>query len=448
MSRYLLAAVLVVGLTAVGIAWWQHAEPSPWTTDSEEARTALEQGWEAYTKLYEAEAIEHYERAMEADPDFVLPRLMLARLLPFANERRRELIDATREADLELLSDRERFLVRYNLAMEDGQRPEARRLVEAFNDEHPKDPFGLHIRGGVELFTGDFELAEELYQRLVETEPNWVNAQNMLGYLAMRRGDFQEAENRFRTFQFIAPDQANPHDSLAELMALRGRYQEAEDELLKALDLRPDFLPAYNSLLRLALLDQSLDLARETTDRARQVPDLPPSIVQHGICLTELLQRSLESNRPEADSASQKPIGECHFWELRLALHQRQLLADGKLEQAVEIEQGIGDMLDGSRIRELGRSQDEALLAHLQGYRLAYEGDVEAALEKLWQVENLLGVQNLEEGQITLLNRLVLSQVLERAGDDTAARRIWSSMTAINPRFPELEPLLGLPRPG
>ncbi|MDY7093703.1 MAG: tetratricopeptide repeat protein [Acidobacteriota bacterium] len=448
MSRSLLATVLVIGLTAVGIAWWQNAESNPWTTDSEKARIALEQGWEAYTKLYHSEAAELYERAVEADPQWVVPRLMLARMLPFANERRRELVDAARQADLEALSDRERFLVEYNLAMEDGQRPQARRLVEAFNEDHPEDPFGLHIRGGVAMFTGDFEQAEELYQRLVETEPNWVNAQNMLGYLAMRRGDFQEAENRFRTFQFVAPDQANPHDSLAELMALRGRYQEAEDELQKALELRPDFLPAFNSLLRLSLLDQDLDLARDTVRRLREVPDFPPGLLKRGNCLIELLQTSLENRPPPADAGSTDPDNDCHYWYLPLALHQRQLLADGRRDQALALEQGMGEMLAESLTKEMRESQDQALLSHLQGYRLAYEGDLDGALEKLQAVEDLLGVENLESGQITLVNRLVLAQVLERAGDEDAARRVWNSMTAINPRIPELEPLLGLPRPG
>lgn len=448
MSRTLLAAVVVLGLAAAGAAWWQAGEASPWTTDSEEARSALEQGWEASTKLYETEAREYFERAIEADPDFLVPRLMLARQLPYDHERRRELMEPALHVDLETLSARERFLVQYHLAMSEGHRAEVRRLVEAFNDEHPDDPFGLHFRGTVAMFMGDYELAEELYHRLVETEPNWVNAQNMLGYLAMRRGDFQEAENRFRTFQFVAPDQANPHDSLAELMALRGRYQEAEDELFKALDLRPDFFPAYRSLLRLALLDQDVDLARATVLRARQVPDLPPEVAQRGTCLIELLESSLKSESPEANTGPREPSEECLYWNLPMLLRQRQLLAAGQRDEALMLEQGIEDMLAESLGREMGESRDQALLAHLRGYRLAFEGDLQGALERLRFVDNLLGVENLDDGQITLVNRLVLSQVLERTGDEAAARRLWNSITSVNPHIPELEPLLGLPRPG
>src|SRR4029078_10139489 len=80
--------------------------------------------------------------------------------------------------------------------------------------------------------------AEKTFQELLAIEPNWVDAQNKMGYLSMALGRFAESEDRFRTYRFVAPDQANPHDSLGELLVLTGRFDEAQSELHAALRIR------------------------------------------------------------------------------------------------------------------------------------------------------------------------------------------------------------------
>ena len=72
----LLAAVAVVALAAAGILL-AHRGEREWTTGSPAALAALEAGLAEEQKLYLEDAIAHYERALELDPDFVAAKFLL-----------------------------------------------------------------------------------------------------------------------------------------------------------------------------------------------------------------------------------------------------------------------------------------------------------------------------------------------------------------------------------
>lgn len=453
MSKYLVLALAVAAVAGV-VLYVQSAEPRRWTTDSPEALAAYERGLEADMKLYFGDAVEHYSQALAADPDFVLPRLRLARRLDWGSERKEELLDDLRAADLDRLSDVERFLVRYHLAREEGRRQDAERILADFAAEHPDEPFGLSEQAAAALADGRFDEAERFYAHLVETEPNWVNAQNMLGYLSMRRGDFLEAENRFRTFQFIAPGHANPHDSMAELLLLLGRYEEAEAELEAALALRADFTPAYTNLMRLALLEQDPLRAAEVVERA-EAAELPGHTLEHLRCTKALLDEALASARGETFEAQREPaardeeapgeFADCRLWYTPLALRHRLLLLAGDRQQALELEAKVA-ALTGSEDPPGEPKMDYGFLEHLRGYRFAAEGDYPAARIELERAGEIFSFPNLVIGMLNLRNRMLLAETYDRLGKEAAARRARTELDRINPRFRELEPLLGLPR--
>ncbi|MEJ2582369.1 MAG: hypothetical protein P8127_12175, partial [Acidobacteriota bacterium] len=67
-----LATVVVVGLGVTLVAVPSGPE---WTTSSPEALAEFEAGMDAEMKLYKDEAGEHFRRAFELDPDFVVAGL-------------------------------------------------------------------------------------------------------------------------------------------------------------------------------------------------------------------------------------------------------------------------------------------------------------------------------------------------------------------------------------
>jgi len=220
-------AVLVIGL--IGSVLFRDRQPK-WTTSSPEALAAFEQGLDARMSLYIEDAASFYSKAVELDPDFVAAKLGLLNSYYEKGEAREDLLRDLEAADLTDLTPREAFLVRYGLAKERGEPAAAQRILEEYLDRYPRDPFALSYFGEEAWQRIDLQEAERRFRRLLEVEPNWVMAQNRLGYLAMAGGRFDEAEDLFHTYKYIAPDQANPYDSLGELLILVGRYDEAREE--------------------------------------------------------------------------------------------------------------------------------------------------------------------------------------------------------------------------
>ncbi|MFQ5351125.1 MAG: hypothetical protein ACE5EG_11840, partial [Thermoanaerobaculia bacterium] len=139
MKRVLMVVLLLLAVAGAMMLMAKRSEPR-WSTDSPEALAALERGLAAQMKFYGADAQAGYKEALELDPDFVAAKVMV---LLHSYDRKGELAEELRQADLERLTSRERFLVRYVLARGEGDGEEADRIVRAFLEEHPEDPFAL-----------------------------------------------------------------------------------------------------------------------------------------------------------------------------------------------------------------------------------------------------------------------------------------------------------------
>jgi Tfp pilus assembly protein PilF len=294
MSRLWTGPLLVTGL-ALTLVLPGCGSESQWTTDSPQALEEFELGLEASMKLYHADAAEHFRKAIELDPGFVAAKL---RLLEYqqGEEERNEIISDLRQVDLERHTPLERFLVEYILARIDHESGTAEELLDDFLVDHPEDPFALAICSFEAWKSMDWPKAERHYRNLLDIDPNWVIAQNRLGYMAMAQGKFEEAEELFKTYKYIAPDQANPHDSLGELLTLLGRYDEAREELEQALAIKSDFCPSYQHLFDLAVLEGRTQNFEEIGRRAVENCEgeiLPLCLFSLDLLSREKLRRAL-----------------------------------------------------------------------------------------------------------------------------------------------------------
>ncbi len=256
MKRFLLG-LAALGAAAAATAVLVHLareRRGEWTTDSPAALAAFEEGLAARMKLYGRDAQAAFRRALELDPDFAAPRLML--LDTDDKAMTTELVRDLRAYDTTRLTERERFLVAHALDRLDHDEAAAAERIDRYIAAHPRDPWGHFLAGARAWESADRAAAETIYARLLEIDPNWVVAHNHLGYLAMAEGRFADAETHFRTYAFVAPDQANPHDSLGELLMLLGRYDEARAALELALEIRPDFCASYGNLFTIAMLER------------------------------------------------------------------------------------------------------------------------------------------------------------------------------------------------
>lgn len=437
-------AVLVAAGLAFGIAYYLLSSgPSAWTTRSQAALQEFEKGLEAYTREYRAEAVDHFGRALELDPEFVAAKLYLSSLYGAGvKDRAEELVAEIRAADLEPLHARERFLVRYWLAFHDGRHAEAEAVLDAFLAEYPTDLFGLQARCEQAWSAQDWEAARGCYERLIELHPNRVRAYEHLGFIAMAQGRFAAAEEHFLTYRYIAPDQAQPHTALAELLILLGRYEEAEASLERALAVKDDFCPAFRQLVRAYAFSGRPDEALAVLDRLAGVPACADLEEQGYFCRA---RAQVAFFRGDLEAAWRQIEGDClerlHGFDL-VAHHVA--VATGRLAAAEEMTRRLDEIAASMRQRGPDtRAWYVAARAHVDGVRRMAAGDYRAAAELLRRADEGLPYWTQELSAFKLLNCLFLARSLELAGDVAQARAVLEKLEAVNPRFAEHLPELG-----
>lgn len=428
--RYLWIVLLVVLLIS-GAAMLLFSKAPEWTSDSTEALAEFERGLDARMKMYNDEAGAHFARALELDPDFVAARLIY-RGCCVDHETRKTMIEELRQVDAEGLTARERFMLTYDLADADRKWDERDRLLDEYLDKHPKDPFALWMFASQAWEDADLSEAEHRYQRLLEVDPNWVQAQNRLGYIAMAQGRFDEAEQLFETYNYLAPDQANPHDSLGELLTLVGRYSEARKELEKALAIKPDFCASYRHLLMVAILEGSIDGTDQVVERASEFcPDRELEEMRcQALVWSDFFECNFEGPWQEDREECNKVSGDFSF------IHHRMELLTDRREEAMAREDRIRKEIEEVE-QETGRNfaYPRGFLHYMEGARLAIDRDYSAAAARFDEADNNLLYWFEGQGILKLYNRLHLAYALEKAGHEAEAIQVLAKVEAVNPEF-------------
>ena len=435
-KKWIAAAVALTVAGGVAAAWALHHAQPAWSTASPEALAAFEAAETAQSRLYFADARGHYLEAARLDPDFVMPKLKLVWNREYLEaETREEMLAELRHADREALTRRERFLLAYHLAALDGQGERADELLAEYLERRPDDPYAVELDCNQHWLLSRWDAADDCYQRLIEIDPNRLQAQNRIGYVGMATGDFETAEQQFEIYRYLAPDQANPYDSLGELMMITGRYRDAEAQMRRAIALKPDFCSSWRNLVRIRLLEGD-------PAGAEAVVEEMVATEGTGVCVEngrrqqaceldlwrELLERDWQAAAAKTDGC---PNGHLAF------------LANTYAGQP-EVAQAITARLL-QRIEQAGDRPPEVLVAltELQrGTTALHQGDAEAAVAHAEAADRHLLYWSLgDQWLLKLLNYRLLIDAHEAAGQTEAAQRARAELAAINPRVSELPPI-------
>lgn len=433
--------VLVIGVVvaaSLAATWLLVAQRQPaWSTSSEAALAEFELGLEAQGKVYSAEALQHFRKAVALDPDFTMARLF--ELLTSSESKdlshdRSAAVARLEKTDASGLKPRERFLLGYYSRMFRKDVEGAEKVLAAYLADEPEDPFALDILGRRQVSRRDWTAAEETFKRLARLAPNRVEAYNQLGYIALARGDFADAERMFRTYMYLAPDQANPHDSLAELLILAGRYDEAREQLEQALVDKPDFCVAFQHMQSLAVLQGSMDGMEEVVERASRAGCEAPVLARMR-CQTALW-RAVHAQDWEA--AWRVFAGECgsvlgeDILRFTAAAHTgRHAEAEAVLarySQAHEEEPA-----------SFKKSTITAARLFMQGQAELAAGRFAEAAERFAAADGHLTYRGVDDaGIFKLYNRQCCYRALLRAGATARAASVLAEIRAVNPPFAEL----------
>lgn len=434
MKRWMWLSLAAVVVAAAAVTLVALPKAPDWTSTSPEAVAAFQAGMDAQMKVYYEDSRRNFQRAVELDPDFVIANLMAIDMYRDDEKKAAAMWAKVENADLALLTPRERFYIQRARARHAKQPEEAQRLLDEYVAKYPNDPYILNQKAMETWLRGDLEDAERLYQRLVEIAPNWVIAYNQLGYINMMKGRFAEAEEYFKSYRFIAPDQANPHDSLGELFITQGRDDEARESLESAIRIKPDFWAAYEHLVLMQSSSGDFEGSRETIDRVRAAGG-PEDLVTSMECLvhyTELRNAGdWREIMAEADSKCVQGFKEgystvaTHFAACKL----------GEWEKAMEMEVETANLLE--KMGDHGNERDLMTLRgaflHMQGVRLALQGDYAEAEEKLRAADEGLTYVEAGVGMYKLFNRMILAEVLLADNQDAEAHGLLANVRAVNP---------------
>ncbi|MBT4501747.1 MAG: tetratricopeptide repeat protein [Gemmatimonadetes bacterium] len=215
----------------------------PITTTSPKALESFLRARDLSERLQGQESIQHYEKAIAADPDFAQAHLLFSLVQPSAKAFFSTLAKARALADQ--VSEGERLWI---LGFEAGvngfplkQRQYYQQLVELFpQDERAHNLFGNHFFG-----QQDYEKAITEYEKSLAINPDFSQPYNQLGYARRFLGDFVGAREAFEKYIELIPDDPNPRDSYAELLMKTGDYDASITAYRKALNLNPNFVASH-----------------------------------------------------------------------------------------------------------------------------------------------------------------------------------------------------------
>ncbi len=189
-----------------------------------------------------AEAVGHYEKALEINPDYAEADINLGRV--FLNEGR---LDEAAEY--------------FQRAIK--VKPAS---AEAQND------LGI-LRAGQGLTADAFQH----YQKAVELNPDFAEAYNNLAILLASQGRFAESEKNYQKTLELKPDYADAQNNFGILLARQGRLTEAMEHFKKALQIRGGSAEAENDL---GLLLVSLNQAGEAVPHYQKAIELKPDCAE------------------------------------------------------------------------------------------------------------------------------------------------------------------------
>ncbi len=388
LATLVLLPVLLVALLLVMLLGGSRRD---YTTSSRRAYELFQQARQEVNAFRYATADSLLKLALFDDPGFAAAHALRSGIL-------RQLGDTGRAAAEAALADSLRARVsdplerdRIALILLQGRSGSAARvdsLVARILSRDPDDLMALTVRAQ-RLFARRDPETEAAFHRILEIDPNYAPAYNLLGYLAAARGDYARAIDDLKTYAFLAPDQANPHDSLGEILWWAGRRDEAEREFLTALRIQPDFTWSRIHLGALYM------------DRGQ---------VRRGERILFDLHRLIAGT----------PL-DLELGQTMLRIYYNQLLYDRA--------RAVTDTL-------VRRHPDRRRLTYFLAIAEAATGDTTRARETFRALSRKLsegGEQ--KQGYLTMMRQQLDAVLAERRGDPATARAAWGALLSCSPHL-------------
>jgi tetratricopeptide (TPR) repeat protein len=211
------------------------------TTHSPEAYRHYVEGVDLNHKLYTAEAVRSFEKALEYDSTFAMVYYYLSRL------KDRDMIERALQYS-DKASQKEQYYIRLQQASVSGDSEGYVELLEKMTDLYPDEKEILFYAGVYEYGQANYEASLRHFNLAVVVDPLYKLAYNQLAYIHNNMGNFDQAIWAINKYISLAPDEANPYDTRGDIYASNGSLDKALESFRIALEKKPDFGASLRSL--------------------------------------------------------------------------------------------------------------------------------------------------------------------------------------------------------
>jgi tetratricopeptide (TPR) repeat protein len=263
---FLPVLLIVVFALALGGCGKKEEGKIPITTSSSEALSQFLEGRTLAENLRLTDAIGHFQKALEKDPNFAMAHLYLAQSAGTAKEFFDHMKQAVALSDK--ASEGERLWILGSQAGFFADPMKQRELYQKLVTLFPTDQRALMLLGTNYFGQQDYAKAIEYLKKATAIAPDYAPAYNQLGYAHRFLNQFADAENAFKKYTELIPNDPNPYDSYAELLLKMGRFDEAISQYQKALSRNPQFANSFTGIAAALMYTGKYDDARAELQKA------------------------------------------------------------------------------------------------------------------------------------------------------------------------------------
>jgi Flp pilus assembly protein TadD len=209
-----------------------------------------------------------------------------------------------------------------------GNLPQAEQLYQRIIQTNPTNADVHHLIGLVAFQLGRFQAAVQSIGQAIELKPNSVNYYCNLGLAHEAMGQIDEAVSCYQQALRVQTDFPDAHRNLGKAFLVQGRVEEAVKHCREAVRLRPEFAAAHNSLaITLLRSGQPQEAVTHCLEALRLKPDYVEALNNLGTAQKQL-GRLAEAQGSFEKALRLKPDYGVAHWN-----HSMMMLLNGDFER-------------------------------------------------------------------------------------------------------------------
>ena len=192
----------------------------------------------------------------------------------------------------------------------------AQNLYEKILKTNP-DHFGsIFYLGALFAKVNNFQEAKKLFKKATEIQPKFSPAYTNLGSVFQKLGELQQAANCCKKAIEIAPKNPIPHANLGVILKDLGEFEKAIDCCKRAIEIAPSYTSSYHNL---ALIFQELGEIQKAIDCYEELKQIEPNSLKVHQNLGRLyvvlgnIQKAINSYR---EALKYEPENLQHYYDL------------------------------------------------------------------------------------------------------------------------------------